>query len=418
VTEIKPKTGLNQSTSSITEILDLGVAAAKQKDWLLVIDYLRLLPLTKTNLADTDWSRTFDLTLEVLAQGDFQQKWEIAKILPLLGKAIIEPLATLLQDETVEVEIRWFICNILGQFADKTVIIALIKLLQQTAETELITIAGETLTKIGTAAIDELVDLLAQPQYRWLAAQSLAYIRTAETITPLLEIVNDPQPEIRTLAIEALGSFHDRRIPPILIAALQDTASAVRLQSAIALGFRPDLGSELNLVAHLQPLLYDLNGEVCRQSAISLGRMKDESASTALFEVLQSELTPVVLKQDIVKALAWSEIELAIDYLQQALVNSNEAIALEIITVLGRISAPDLKLKSAQILVDWYSYRSKGDWSIAPTCSPEIKNAIATSWGELGCNLALEPLQALLTDENRQVQLHAIAAIKKLANRH
>ena len=417
MTEIKPETGLNQSTSSITEILDLGLAAAKQQDWLLVINYLRLLPLTKTSLADGDWERTFDLTLEVLAQGDFQQKWEIAKILPLLGKPIIEPLATLLQDETVEVEVRWFICRILGQFADKTVVIALIELLQQTTETELITIAGETLTKIGTAAIDGLVDLLAQPQYRCLAAQSLAYIRTTETITPLLAIAHDPQPEIRTLVIEALGSFHDERIPPILIASLQDTASAVRIQSAIALGFRPDLCTELSLVAHLQPLLYDLNGEVCRQGAISLGRMKDESASTALFEVLQQELTPVGLKRDIVKALAWSEIELAINYLQQALLNSIEPVAQEIITVLGRISPPNLKPKSAQILIDWYSQRSRGDSRIAPTCSPEIKNAIATSWGELGCNLALKPLQELSADENRKVQLHAIAALKKLSNR-
>ena len=415
MTDIEPETLLNQSTSSITEILDLGLAAAKQQDWLLVNNYLRLLPLATTSLADEDWKRTFNLTLEVLEQGDFQQKWEIAKIFPLLGQPIIEPLATLLKDEAVEVEVRWFICRILGQFADQTVVIALIELLQQTTETELITIAGETLTKIGTAAIDGLVDLLSQPQYRWLAAQSLAYIRTTETIPPLLAIANDPQPEIRTVAIEALGSFHDDRIPPILIAALQDTTAAVRIQSAIALGFRPDLCSKLKLVAHLRPLLYDLNGEVCRQGAISLGRMKDKSASTALFEVLQSDLTPVALKRDIVKALAWSEIESAINYLQQALFNSIEPVTQEIITVLGRISTPDLKFKSAQILIDWYSQRGRGDSRIAPICSPEIKQALATSWGELGSNLALKPLQELSADKNRQVQLHAIAALKNLA---
>lgn len=407
------KTAPNQSPTNVQSVLNLAVSAVYQQDWLEVYHCLQLLPQTKTArkaeflLLEEDWQLAFDLALAMLFKGDFQHKWEIIKLLPLFGEKIVPTLTHLLKDETIDVDIRWFICQVLGHFKTQTVILTLVELLQQTTDKELIEIAGKTLTQIGSSAIAALVELLNQPEYRLLAVQSLSYIRTTETIEPLLNIIKDNQLELRTIAIKALGSFHDPRIPPVLIYALQDPASNVRKEAAIALGFRPDLYDELNLVSHLQPLLFDFNLEVCRQAAIALGRMQQQEAVSVLFEVLQAETTPTVLKLDLVKALGWSELSSAIYYLQQALITSEDLVKQEIITVLGRINSPELKSQAAQVLVNFWQHQDQSD-------SLEIMQTLATSLGELRCSCAQTTLKSLTTVENRKVQLHAVAALKKL----
>ncbi len=412
MTYIKPEKVSNQS-SLVKVILNQGFEAAQRQNWLELSHQLQLLPQSNIQpkklwlLEGSDWQKAFDLSCEMLVQADFQHQWSITKLFPRLGVKIVNPLGTLLLDETSEPEVRWFICQILGDFPNPEVVLILLKLLQQTPDRELVSIAIKTLTKIGDRAIEALVNLLSQPEYRQLAVESLAYIRTTETIAPLLRIASDRDPELRTIAMEALSSFHDRRIPPVLLNALQDKASSVRKAAAIALGFRPDLCQELNLVAHLQPLLKDLNLEVCRNAAVSLGRMRQESATGALYEVFQTEHTPIKLKSELVKALGWSETSSAIDYLQQALTQGNELITQEIITILGRIASTELKSQSARVLTDF--------WQHNQPCSPQTRQILATSLGELGDYAGRSILEQLALDRDRKVKLHALAALKKLS---
>ncbi len=399
----------SQSLSAIGKILDSAQKAAQKQDWLKVSNCLKELPQSEAKLLleSAQWQTAFDLALEMLLKADFQHKWEISKLLPSFGENLIPPLVSLVQDETTEAEVRWFICQILGSFPNQEVVLTLVELLQQTSDEELMAIAGKTLTKIGNHAIDALIDLSAQPKYRFLAVQSLYYIRTAETIEPLLKITQDPQPELRSVAVKALSSFHDPRISPVLIRALEDTASSVRKEAAIALGFRSDLCQELSLINHLQPLLFDLNLEVCRQAAVSLGRMKTQEANAALFQVLQIETTPVSLKLDLIKALGWSKISSAIDYLDKALANKSELVQQEIIITLGRITAQQLQQQSAQVLVNFWQQNQA-------VCDSGIKQALATSLGELRCSCAQITLEQLATDSDRKVKLHALSALKKL----
>ena len=395
----------------VREILDLASQAAQDRDWLQVSHYLQQLPEKRPSrvrvllLSKANSKVAFKLALEILFKADFEHKWEITKFIPSLGTSTIEPLTALLLDETVEAEIRWFICQILGSFAEPEVVLTLVLLLQQTTDEELIAIAGKTLINVGDEAIEVLVNLSAQPEHRFLAVKSLCYIRTAATIEPLMKIAGSQEPELRAMTIEALGSFHDRRIPPILIDALNDVASNVRREAAIALGFRSDLCQELNLVSHLQPLLYDFKLEVCRQAAVSLGRMRQPAADLALFSTLKAETTPMELKVNIIKALSWSNTSAAIDYLQQALLNQNELLKQEIVTHLGRIADDDLKLQAAKALVDLEQNKQ---------LSATSKQALATSLGELRCSCAQATLEKLATDSDRKVQLHAQAALKKL----
>ena len=409
VTYIKPESGSNRAYS-VKSILDRGLEAASKQDWTEVSDLLKQLPQTtgKTKLFDlkpADWDTAFNLALKMLIVADFQHKWEVAKLLPLFGSKIVVPLCNLVSDETIAGEVRWYVCKILGNFPEQRVILTLVELLQQTTDPELIGVAGKTLIEIGDRAIDALVDLLSQPEHRRLAVQSLSYIRTTATIDPLLEVATDYDPQIRTIAISALGSFHDRRIPPVLVSALEDKASSVRKEAAIALGFRPELCQELDLVTHLQPLLKDLNLEVCRQAAIALGRMRQETANTALFEVLQADTTPLALKFDLVKALGWSETASGISYLHQAL-NQQESVVGEIAIALGRINTPELKLLSTQALLDFWQHHQH--------CSSATKQILATSLGELHQSAAAPVLKQLSADRDRKVKLHAICALKKL----
>ena len=416
MTYIKPETAANQLPNSIPEILHLGLAAAQREDWLSLNNYLKQLPQTKSRnrakrfiLKPKEWQTALDLAIKMLIEAEFQHKWSIIKILPFFGEDIIPTLTPLVRDTAIEADVRWFACQALGNFNHPRVILTLVELLESTADPELTAIAGKTLTKIGDNAVDVLEKLLTKPQHRDLAVQSLYYIRTAKTIEPLLTITKDPKPELRAIALKALGTFHDSRIPPVLIDALQDKASDVRKEAAIALGFRRDLCQDLNLVDSLRPLLLDFNLEVCRQAAVSLGRMKDETAITALFDILQKDTTPVELKLDLVKALGWSQIPLAIDCLANAIKNSPAIVAEEIVTILGRTTISELKPAATLALIEfWQSKNSQLD-------RPRLKQAIATSLGELRCDLAREALEELVEDSDRKVKLHAISALKKIS---
>jgi HEAT repeat protein len=411
VTYIKPES--NQSL--VKAILEQVLKAAQQQNWLEVSDRLKLLLQGELNssgkhllLDPEDWQTVFNIALEMLIKADFVDKWEITKLFPLLGDRVVAPLNALALDVTVTAEVRWFICQILGNFPEQSVVLTLVQLLQQSSDNELITIAGKSLIEIGDRAVDALVDLLSQPKYCLLAAKSLSYIRSVATINPLLTITTHEDAELRAIAINALGSFHDRRIPPVLITALQDRASIVRKEAAIALGFRPDLCQEMNLVKRLQPLLYDLNLEVCSQAAISLSRMQQSSATTALFEVLQADTTPIDLKSDLVKALGWSQLSSGIAYLEQALTNSSGIIMQEIIIVLGRTSTLELKSQSVQVLIDFWQRQQ----SLPPAF---VRQTLATSLSELGDRAAQPILEELAADSDRKVQLHALSALKQLA---
>ena len=412
MTYIKPETTPNQ-LSVARKIIEQALEEAQRQNWLEVSNQLKQLPQTKTDsngkqfiLNTKDWQMAFDIALKMLMQADFQHKWEITKVFPLLGSKIVDPLSSIAIDKKVESEVRWFICQILGNFPQQSVVLTLVQLLQQSTDSELVAIAGKTLTKIGDHAIDALVELLSQSEYALLAAQSLSYIRTTSTINPLLAIATHQDTEVRAIAINTLGSFHDHRIPPILIKALEDRASKVRQEAVIALGFRPDLCQEMELVKHLKPLLYDLNLEVCRQAAISLGRMQQSSAAKALFEVLQADTTPVSLKSDLVKALGWSKLSTGIIYLEQALANASELIRQEIIITLGRISTSKLKSQATKVLINF--------WQSRQSFSANTRQIFATALGELRDRSAQPVLEQLALDSDRKVQLHAISALKKL----
>lgn len=412
--------------SNINQLLVQAQTAHDAADWSSLIQYLQQLILgIDSEHPEIVKNREYLLTLalSILEIGDFQQRWEMTKVLTHLGKIAIPPLIDILEDEDAEEELRWYAARTLGEFQHPKAIAPLVELLKNDEDEELKAIAATALGQMGTVAIAALSELLLDEDTRLLAVRSLFCIRQPETITPLLSVVQDPQPAIRTAAIEALSSFHDERVPPVLLNALADVAATVRRAAVLGLGFRPDLHQALNLVMRLQPKLYDFNLDVCCAAAVSLSRMGGNDAAKYLFDLLISPQTPIKLQLETIRALSWVGTPRSLEYLQTAFNQiTSETLWQEIVTVLGRVQKPQLTTPAAEILLqilrcllyDPLRERRASLTQHPATKIASVKSAIALSLGQLGEMQAIEPLILLLADHNASVRLHAIAALKNL----
>jgi HEAT repeat protein len=394
-------------------VLEQAQEAAQQGNWSLLNRYLQqaLLSDQARQVFETlGVDPLLSMALTVLESGDFQDRWEVAKVFPTFGEAAIAPLLDLLQDDEADLEARWFAARILGEFKHPAIIQTLIEVLQQSQDEDLSAMAAAALASLGIPAIAALTNLLTTDETRLLAVQSLAQVRHSATIEPLLRVVDDSDPMVRAVAIEALGSFHDSRVPPALVNALADSTVAVRLAAIEGLGVRSDLATDFDLVNRLSACLWDLNPQVCQQAAIALGRIGTDAAAQALFRALTSPHTPLPLQLEVVRALGRTETTVALEYLQQALERSElePPVVQEIAAILGRWQNSELKPQAAQILVD--TLRS-GHPAVS---RPAVKQSIALSLGQLKQILAFESLVHLLADEDLGVCLHAVAALKAL----
>jgi HEAT repeat protein len=406
------------------QLLQPAQLAASTGNWSRLSDCLqdlllgdRAIPLEDLLCDSTLAPEFLDLALQVLQFGSFHQAWDIAKILPNLNdrkvpiairETLITRLVALLTDAEVDSDVQWFAIRILSEFDHPQIIRTLIEVLRTSDNDELQTAAIAALSKLGNTAIPVMQELLDDPATRLFAVQALGQIRHSEIIPLLLQVVKDSDPQVRAIAIEALGSFHSPEITEILVEALQDRTVPVRRTAVTSLGFRHvDECQSLDLVEHLRPLLFDLNLDVCRQSAIALGRLSIPNAVTALFEVLRSPHTPEPLALEIVRALGWSNSLDGLDALERALdLPCSETLRLEIFQTLGRIES--LQLKSQATIVLLKALQNSGNNSAL------ARQSIALSLGQLGEHSALMPLIHLLADPDVSVRLHVISALKLL----
>lgn len=353
--------------------------------------------------------------LSQLRTGDFQARWDAAKAVPQFGEAAIAPLLELLQDE--DEELNWFAARILAHFNHPSVIPALIALLQTTEEPEIMAVVAGGLANFGVAAIPPLQQLLAHPETRSIAVQSLAQIRTPLVLQPLLSVVADPDPAIRSSAIEALSHIYDAAVVTALKTALHDSVASVRRAAAIALGIQAKqltTAAELSSwVEALKPLLWDLDLTVCRQAALALGRI-GSPAIPILAQVLASAHTPIELQLEIVRALVWIDSPQALQPLQQltSLQSATDSgnhnrLTQEIVAILGRIESEQSRSIAVELLLQLLQT------SHPVTQTTAGKQQIALSLGQLQDSRAIDTLIELLADPAQTIQLHAIAALKQ-----
>ena len=105
-----------------------------------------------TQLSPDETAELISLAIAVLRSGDFQERWDIAKVFPGFGEAAILPLIRLVKDEDEELDTRWFTVRLLGNANHPAAIQALVELLNSD-EDDLSTMASEVLATFGTEAI-------------------------------------------------------------------------------------------------------------------------------------------------------------------------------------------------------------------------------------------------------------------------
>jgi HEAT repeat protein len=392
------------------DVLNQAVAAADREDWTAALNSLSLLTLSDRNSATTgDRERQIglDLALKVLISGDFQQQWEVSKLIPRWGRQALDPLLDLLAGDRIDADARWFISRILSQFNHPASICALVQLLQEGDDCDLAAMASESLAQMGDGAIPALRDLLDDPRCRLLAVRALAQIPHPDTIDSLRSVLDDPSPTIRAMAVEALGSFQRDNIMSICIQSLRDPAPAVRQAAATVLGIRGDCEGRWQLVQHLSPLLADPLLAVAEQAAIALGRLGTPEAANVLFPVLKSPATPLGFKLTLVRSLGWIAHPQALHYLQLALHWCDRPACLAIIQALASQQLPELKSLATQALLGFLASGQQIGRDA------QIRRQIAMALGELGDPLALPFLESLARDPDLQMRLHARAALRK-----
>ncbi|NJR66424.1 MAG: HEAT repeat domain-containing protein [Leptolyngbyaceae cyanobacterium CRU_2_3] len=361
-----------------------------------------------------------------LKLGDFQSRWDTAKLISGFGEAAIAPLLQLLKlqhEDSEDWELTWFIARILGTLEHPSAIEALVNLIRDGAHEEVANMAATALSSLGVKAIAPLQTLLNDESTYPLAIQSLVQIRDPDTVPSLLQAVNHASPSLRVVAIEALKDFQHPDISAALLDALQDPESQVRQAAVVALGRPVTLQDRQDLAERLTPLLWDLNLEVCRQTAIALGRIGTNTAVQGLSRILQSPHTPMRLQVETIRALAWIGTSEALNCLSLFLERCQTEYSTpsmtphppdhlltdrEILTVLGRVDSAEAKAQAALILIEILQSKHP----IARTIPG--KQAIALSLGHLGQLPALNTLIQLLGDPHASVRFHAIAALKQL----
>lgn len=397
------------NSTMMNQLLERATAATHQGDWSDAIHALQQFSFD-THKHPEAVERAIALALAVLEGGDFQARWDVAKLLPKLGDRAYIPLTEIIRDEDADLEYRWFAGRILGHFDTPEAIASLLELLDNAEDEELRDIAADALANLGTSAIDGLSTLLEARETRRFATRALAQIRQTAVVEPLLGVAKDADEGVRAIAIEALASFRDPRIFAVLIDALGDYKASVRKEAAVGLGLRagqvPDPES---VVDRLKPLLYDLNGDVCQQAAIAIGRYRTDNAIAVLSEVLRSELTPVPLQIAIVRSLAWMEMAPALDCLRESLPHLDERTILEAVRVAGRVETPNLKEPAGRLLADFFA---SGHPILADAA---LKQCLAHALGQLGDIQNIGILEVLVEDLDPGVRYHAIAALKRLA---
>ncbi|MDC0834889.1 hypothetical protein AY599_08195 [Leptolyngbya valderiana BDU 20041] len=338
--------------------------------------------------------------LELLQEGDFQERWDAVKQLSEFGEPAIAHALDLLRSQPEDEELCWFVARLLGNSRSPEAIATLADLLANHPDEDVRVAAAATLARLGPQAIAPLSQLLDRPQERFLAVRALAEIRHPDVVDALLPYANDADISLRATVLTAFSNFRDRRVLAPLVRGLEDPAAAVRCQATIGLGVRQDLAEELELVKLLRRRLFDPDLNVCQQAAIALSRLGSDKAVEVLSIALRSPHTPASLRSDIAWALGWLETPASVAALGEALfASTDEDLCCEILTVFSHGNSCKLSSQIHDVLTQWLNSEHPA------RKQPYIRRAIAFALRRIG-SPAIAQFQS---DPDETVRWHAAA---------
>lgn len=248
-----------------------------------------------------------------------------------------------------------------------------------------------------------------EPAVRIAAAEALGKFQIPQLAGLMRQLLLDPLPEIRLLAVTTLGRSGDRAQVDLLVGVQQDPDPTVRQaanQALEQLGGPPSKKSEVPVnpgTEPLDPLVEALRyGSAAEQikAVRVLGRLEDKWAKTALVEALQKADSTLLI--EILGVLARPGDDAMLKPLERMLSHSNPNVrSAAVAAVAGcgqRQAVPALlrKLKDAS-------------W--------EVRQATLKALGQLGDPETVDSIAALLSDKDRDVRESAVEALREIGDR-
>ena len=376
--------------------------------------------------------------IETFVNEDFETRWFMAKQLKEYGVDAIAPLIQILSEQSGlrsitpsvplaaeaiadEEELQCFIVEIIGATDHPDAVMALVTLLHESRH-EAVTLAiAKTLASFGTSHLDCLMNCQNELQLHLPVVKALALIEHPKTIQVLMDYVESPNAEVRTIAHEALGQFHQPHITTQLLKALSDSNSAVRVVALKALGMRTQPERDAQLVDAIAPLLFDTHPKVCQQAAQALGRFDDPKAIEAIWDRLRAQQESSELTSTLIQSLGWSVHPRGVDYLLRILklVSTQEQdqhfqpqwpamLLSEVVRVLARVTDPVQAATVTDAFVDLLQLE------MAPFPQPSLQRTIISAIAQLGQSTAIPSLGQHLRIADDGTRFHIIAALKQL----
>jgi len=352
-----------------------------------------------------------------LVSGDFSDRWNGLKRLTDLGESVIPPLLNQLQDPDLDWEGQWFVIRALGNFDRPDVVDCLAAALESTDDVDLQGALAEALGRIGPSAVPALATLVANPHRQLAAVQALARIHHPTAMTLLMEVGQQGDAILRGAALEALAQFNDASLVQIVVAALEDPAAPVREVAVQGLvNFRSHLAAEA-YVALLQRRLSDPDLAVTQRAIHALSRSPLGIATAALEALAHQTLGPEAApgeestqRQAVIQALGFQETKAALAALDRLWWRCGEADRRAIVSALSRQQSQPLQQSASALLTAWLY--------AVPPLSPNLRQTVAFSLGQVGNRQTVAVLHQLLSDGDEGVRLHAAAALQQLRHRH
>lgn len=139
----------------------------------------------------------------------------------------------------------------------------------------------------GAASLDEILLSLKKGDIgtKIRAIYALGAIGGEKAIAPLIYCAGRPEDEIRSVAVEVLGSLATPAAIPVLLERLSDSAAAIRARAIAALsGYTPTPA----LCERIRPFLDADDGSLEAEAALALARLGDLASAARIEAMLAS----------------------------------------------------------------------------------------------------------------------------------
>ncbi len=345
-------------------------------------------------LLESQDARTIPVLLEsVVADKEYRRlDWEQLR---RIGPAAVPVMLEVLRHK--DADVRRLAAIGLGEFKDSSALPALTEALED-EDTWVRAAAVRALGEYGLAApVRQIVELLRDEKtVRWDAAKVLGRIGGTEAVGGLIQVLNDPDWDVRNAVIRALGQARDTvAIPPLVELLKNEPNFNYRHNAVEALGA---IGGPAAVAGLAEVIQDDENRDVRYSAFDGLATIGGAEAVAVLLNVLRNPESEDRDRAAI--ALGKLKDHAAIPDLLRALRDSDEWLRKLAVEALGEIKA---EAAATGIMA-----------ALGGDDNHEVRRAAAVALGNIGGQAAVPALVAALKDSDEQVRQAACAALVEI----